>query len=182
MASRLQGMRLAPIAAACLVGCGGGAAAVSTCATKATPDLSVQGAFDVDTGLPSSSTVGAGYGQSLCEGQYLVEADLQQQASDFVVSALWSSVVPATPCDVRSTMNVFVFDGASWQSWDVVSYAGKADGGVCGVDTLSHTNAGSEGLDATNIPAARHFQRARIAARATEAGAAVPVAVVGLFR
>jgi hypothetical protein len=177
----LPGLLLAPIAATCLVGCGG-AAAVSTCATKATPDLTVQGGFDVDTGLPSSSTVGAGYGQSLCEGQYLVEVDLQQQGSDLAVTTLWSSVVPQQPCDVAATMNVFVFDGRSWQSWDVVAYAGRPEGANCAVNTLSHTNTASVGLDATNIPAARHFQRARIAARATEAGSAVPVAVVGQFR
>lgn len=183
-AATLPRALLVPLALTGLLGCGGGAAAVSTCATKATPDLSAQGGFDVDTGLPSSSTVGAGYGQPDCPGQFLVEADLQQQASngkDFVVSAGWSSALPAQPCDERATMRVFVYDGTSWQAWDTVAYAGQAEGTICNPGVQSHTNAASMGLGATNVPSARHFQRVRVAASATESGSAVPVFVAGQF-
>jgi len=180
MASRLPAVLLGAIAVAGVSGCGGDGAAISTCATTATPDLTVQGGFDVDTGLPSSSTVGAAYGQSACEGQYLVEADLQAIAgADFVVTGFWSSAVPGQPCDERATMNVFVFDGISWQSWDVVSYVAMVDGTVCYPAAVSHTNAASDGTDASHIPGARQFHTARIAVRATQAGAPAPVAVVG---
>jgi len=187
MASGLRSGWVLPIAATCIaIGCGDSGAAISTCATTATPDLTVQGGFDVDTGLtsPSMSSVGAAYGQSACEGQYLVEVDLQAIAgADFVTTGFWSAAVPAEPCDERATMNVFVFDGTRWQSWDVVAYVAKVDGTICYPSAVSHVNAASDGLDATNIPGARQFQKARIAVRATQAGAPAPVAVVGqVFR
>ena len=173
---------LAVAAAATSLGCGSGASGPSGCATAATPDLVAQGDFDVDTGL-SSSTVGANYGQPACPGQYLVEVDLTGSAfmgpSTFEVSGFWSSVVNMQSCTLlKSTMNVYVFDGSSWQSWDVATYAGVVQGTYC-IPKPQHTDPGSVGLDVTNIPLTKGFQKARIAVNASQSGTTLAVAVSG---
>ena len=49
--------------------------------------------------------------------------------SMFSVSGFWSSAVNMQSCTLlKSTMNVYAFDGSSWQSWDVATYAGVAQG------------------------------------------------------
>jgi hypothetical protein len=175
--------RLAALAAACLLGCGSAITPPSTCATMATPDLSVQGGFDVDTGLPSSSTVGASYGQPLCPDQFLVEADLTAPAfegfSMMAASGFWSNTLPAQPCDMEATMSTFVLNGARWYSWDVVRYAAQSSGAYCFPQAQSHTNPNAVGIDVAHIPLTSGFSRARIAVNAVEAGSNTPVAVVG---
>ena len=45
--------------------------------------------------------------------------------SIFSISGFWSSAVDMQSCTLlQSTMNVFVFDGSTWQSWDVATYSG----------------------------------------------------------
>ena len=169
-------------AATTLLGCGGGASGPSSCATAATPDFTTQAAFDIDTGL-GSSTVGAGYGQPLCPSQYLVEVDLTAVAfaghNTFSVSGFWSSAVEMQSCSLlKATMNVFVFDGSAWRSWDVATYAGVSSGGYC-IPVPQHTDPGSVGFDATSVPLTMGFQTARIAVTASEAGTILAVAIDG---
>jgi hypothetical protein len=174
---------LLAINAASAFGCGGGdhAPAAPACASSATPDATFTGPFDVDTGLPPS-TIGAEYGQPDCKNQYLVEVDVTQiafQGHDVVVLGRWTSALPAVPCDERTTMSVTVFDGSSWHLWDSVMYVGQADGNTCHAQTSGHIDPGSAGLDATNIPAAKAFEKARVAVGATEGDAQVAVAITG---
>jgi hypothetical protein len=169
-------------AATTLLGCGGGASGPSSCATAATPDLTTQAAFDIDTGL-ASSTVGAGYGQPSCPSQYLVEVDLTAGAftghNTFAVSGFWSSVVDMQSCGLlKATMNVFVFDGSAWRSLDVATYVGVSSAGYC-IPVPQHTDPGSVGLDVTSVPLTMGFQKARIAVTASEAGTILAVAIAG---
>lgn len=155
-----------------------------SCATMATPDSNVVGAFDVDTGLPPS-TVGAGYGQPSCRNQYLVDVDLTAAAfqghARLTVSGFWSSTAPQQPCDdLQATTNVFVLDSTNtWKSFDVVTYLGLPVGAVCIPQAQSHTDPGSVGLDVTNIPLTSGFTRARIAVNAVEIGTTQAIATVG---
>ncbi len=180
--TELRLLSLVAIAAvATSFGCGG-ASGPSTCATAATPDLTTQAAFDIDTGL-ASSTVGAGYGQPLCPKQYLVEVDLTAAAftghSTFSVSGFWSSAVDMQSCGLlQATMNVWVFDGSTWQSWDVASYVGVVSGSYC-IPEPQHTDPGSVGFDVTNVPLTKGFQKARIAVNAVETGVTLAVAIAG---
>jgi hypothetical protein len=182
--SKLRRSSLIVVAAAVtsLLGCGGDASGPSSCATAATPDFTTQAAFDIDTGL-ASSTVGAGYGQPLCPSQYLVEVDLTAVAftghSTFSASGFWSSVVDMQSCSLlKATMNVFVFDGSAWRSWDIANYMGVSAGGYC-IPTPQHTDLGSAGYDVTVVPLTMGFQKARIAVTASEAGTILAVAIAG---
>jgi hypothetical protein len=173
---------LAVAAVAMSLGCNGGDAGPSSCATTATPDFTAQGDFDVDTGLPPS-TVRAGYGQPQCPTQYLVEVDLTAAAFTgygmFEISGFWSSAVDMQSCTLlQSTMNVFVFDGSTWQSWDVATYTGVVYGSYC-IPKPQHTDPGSVGYDVTNVPLTKGFQKARITVRAVEAGTTLAVAISG---
>jgi hypothetical protein len=173
---------LAAAAAATALGCGDGASGPSSCATGATPDFTAQAAFDVDTGL-ASSTVGASYGQPMCPGQYLVEVDLTAPAftahNSFTVSGFWSSAVDMRSCSLlRATMNVYVFDGGAWRSWDLASYAGMVSGSYC-IPQAQHTDPGSVSFGVTNVPLTDGFQKARVAVSAVESGTPLAVAVAG---
>jgi len=163
------------------LGCDG-TSGPSTCATAATPDLTAQAAFDIDTGL-SASTVGADYGQLSCPNQYLVEVDLTAAAftghSAFGVSGFWSSAVDMQSCGLlQATMNVWVFDGSTWQSWDVATYTGAVSGSYC-IPEPQHTDPDSVGFGVTVVPLTKGFQKARIAVNAVEAGTTPPVAIAG---
>jgi hypothetical protein len=162
--------------------CGGGAASpapVMTCATAATPDTTFNGPGTLDTSAAGSGA-GAGYGQTSCPDQYLVELDLTQamfQSHDVFVAGVWTPTLAATPCDEHATMDVFVFDGTAWKSWDVVSYAGTGDTSGCRARAQSHSNSASSGLDGTKIPAAMSFKKVRFSVRAQQGSAKVPVLV-----
>jgi hypothetical protein len=162
--------------------CGSGTASpppVMTCATEATPDSTFNGPGTLDTSAAGSS-VGAGYGQASCPDQYLVELDVSQamfQGHDVFVAGVWTPTVPASPCDEHATMDVFVFDGTAWKSWDVVSYTGAGDASGCRARAQSHSNSASSGLDGTKIPSAMNFQKARFSVGAVQGSAKVPVLV-----
>jgi hypothetical protein len=149
--------------------------------TTATPDVATFTApFDVDTGL--SGGVGTNYGNGTCPNQFLVEADLTQpafQGHDFSVVGGWSSTLPATPCNEQATMDVYTFNGSTWQLYDEVVYAPVSSGGLCIANAVSHTNPGSQGLGGTDVPAASNFQKVRAAVKATQNGNKVPVVVFG---
>lgn len=82
-------------------------------------------------------------------------------------------------CDLlQATMNVWVFDGSTWQSWDVATYKGVVSGSLC-IPTPQHTDPGSVGFDVTVIPLTKGFQRARVGVNAVEAGTTLAVAIVG---
>lgn len=152
-----------------------------SCATDATPDLGAGAQFSVDTGIPESSAAGAGYGQSSCPDAYLVEValGLPQSRTDFFVSGGWSTTIPAQPCDETSTMTVFVLDGGLWEIWDILAYAGQAEGALCHAQALSHTNAGSAGLGGSLIPAQSPVQTARVAITAMQGGLKAPIYLAG---
>jgi hypothetical protein len=150
-----------------------------TCATAATPDTTFSGPGTLDTSA-SGSTVGSGYGQASCPDRYLVEIDLTQamfQNRDVFVAGVWTPTLATAPCDEHATMDVFVFDGAAWKSWDAVSYAGAGDSSGCRARAQSHSNAASSGLDGTKIPSAMSYQKARFSVRALQGSAKVPVLV-----
>jgi hypothetical protein len=96
---------------------------------------------------------------------------------DVFVAGVWTPTVAATPCDEHATMDVFVFDGATWKSWDVVSYVGTGDASGCRARAQSHSNSASSGLDGTKIPAAMNFEKARVSVGAVQGSAKVPVLV-----
>jgi hypothetical protein len=169
------------IALLCLTGCGGGTTnPVSSCATLATPDLSVTDAFDVDTGLGAGAVQGS-YGQPNCPSQYLVDVDLTATAFQghmaLDVTGIWSSVLPSQPCDEKSSMAVLVTDG-QWQTFDLVTYVGNLSQGYC-EPIANHTDVAFAGYGATAIPLTSGFTRARIAVSATEGTTDIPVAVAG---
>jgi hypothetical protein len=149
--------------------------------TTAPPDVATFAApFDVDTGLTGG--VGNNYGNGLCKGQFLVEADLTQPAfhnHDFFASGGWSSTLPATPCNEAATMDTYVFDGANWRLFDEIVYAAQSQGALCVANAVSHTDPGSQGLGGTSVPGASNFQKVRVAIGATQNGGKVPVLVFG---
>ncbi len=51
-------------------------------------------------------------------------------------------------------------------------------GGYC-IPKPQHTDPGSVGLDVTNVPLTRGFQKARIAVNAIDAGTTLAVAIAG---
>ena len=114
----------------CLIGCGGGTTnAVSSCATLATPNVSVTNTFDIDTGLGAGAVQG-GYGQPNCPSQYLVNVDLTAAAFQghmaLDVSGIWSTALPEQPSDEKSSMAVFVLGAdRQWQTFDQVTYVGQ---------------------------------------------------------
>jgi hypothetical protein len=118
-----------------------------------------------------------------CPKQYLVEVDLTTPAftgqSTFDVSGFWSSAVDMQSCGLlQATMNVWVFDGSSWQLWDVATYTGAVSGSYC-IPEPQHTDPGSVGFGVTVVPLTKGFQKARIAVNAVEAGTTLPVAIAG---
>jgi hypothetical protein len=160
------------------------AVTVNTSCTTSVPDFSFNAPFDVDTGLPPS-TIGSGYGTAACPGQLVVDVDLTQagfSGHNLFVSGRWSASLPATPCDETATMFVFAStDGTNFQTYDIVQYAGVLDSGgtICHAQAQSHTDPGSVSLGGTNVPAAKNFQRVRIALSAVEGSSLVPVLVSG---
>jgi hypothetical protein len=182
MASTRLLILVAPVWLLASASCDSGASTVSTCATKAIPDFSAQGGFDIDTGL-TPADAGSSYGQASCAGQYLVEVDLSaasfQGRSQFTASGFWSSTLPARPCDERSTMNVFVSSGTNWMEWDVVKYRAESAGDFCMPRAQSHTDQASAGLDVSSIPMAKGFTRARIAVNASEGSSNTALAIAG---
>ena len=152
-----------------------------SCATDATPYLGVEAQFSVDTGIPESSAVGASYGQSSCPDAYLVQValGLPHSRADFFVSGGWSTTIPAPPCDETATMTVFVLDGGLWEIWDIVAYAGQAEGALCHAQALSHTDARSAGLGGAVIPADTAVQTVRVAITATQGGLKAPIFLAG---
>jgi len=162
--------------------CGGGEASQPlSCATDATPDLSVSSQFSVDTGITTSSNAGAGYGQRACPDAFLVEVDLgpTQSPPDFFVSGGWSTTIPAQPCDETSSMTVFAREADQWRVWDVVVYQAQAEGPLCHAQAVSHTNASATGLGGALIPSNSGVQTVRVAVMATQEGSKVPVYLAG---
>ena len=162
--------------------CGSGTASpppVMTCATEATPDSTFNGPGTLDTSAAGSS-VGAGYGQASCPDQYLVELDLSQamfQGHDVFVAGVWTPTVPASPCDEHATMDVFVFDGTAWKSWDVVSYRGRATPPAVEPGPNHTATLRPPVSTAREILSAMNFQEARFSVGAVQGSAKVPVLV-----
>ena len=140
--------------------------------------MTFSGPGALDTG-GSGLDVGAGYGQTSCPDQYLVEIDSRKRCSGATTpsSRGLDADGRGTPCDEHATMDVFVFDGTAWKVVGLGRYAGarrrvqlQAPGAVAHQLCIA-------GLDGTSFSSAMSFQKARIAVGARQGSTKVPVFV-----
>jgi hypothetical protein len=129
--------------------------------------------FNVDTGFPPLlGEFGSNYGQPTCQGQLVVEVNLNASAlvnQSFVVTGQWTEALVQAPCPtLNAVMNVYARPTGTniWQLWDQVRY-GNLGAGLCSATALSHTNPLFNGQEGTTAPPGM-FAELRIAISATE--------------
>ncbi len=139
--------------------------------TTAMPTLpAFTGLFAVDTGVVPDEAIGATYGSAGCPNQFLIQID-PTGSQPLFITGLWS-VTLAVPTCTGLSATVFVFglppNSSTWQVWDEAVYQSENNGGTqCQPVPVSHTNAASNGSDATLVPAGT-FSQIRVAVEATQ--------------